>query len=383
MKNFFTAMIFCFFVISFCLLPMDSTYKLRVKKTIPFKECHHIAFLENKALLISSKSDRQPSGVFDWKKNKQIDHPLLKHDLFAFKIDRWNRNILPWGGGKKIMQGYNIKSQQLWAISIPEHTRIIDFSCQTPDFLIIQDDYYTSYDSKIYLLNCNNDSKMLQETITSVLSKYERPVLQYYNPNTQQAIYTVLDELYVHDFQDNNVTIEKFTTVSSSRYGSTYVSFDNAFAVHFVDHYTYCINLLGKKNMVLLNDNKNRKHASVMIHPNSKYIFTMSCQTDSTMGVWNAKGICILEQKSPTPDEDDKTERARNYSAYWNAFSLSSCGKYLAVAFPTQCVIFKVPFFIASPEKCIEILWCLKNYEHDQARLPKDIVNVLFQQLKN
>jgi len=94
MKRLLQQLVSIFFVIPFCLLSMDSKYKLIVKKIIPFKECHNVAFLEKNAILLCSKDIKQQRfQVFDWKKNERINHPLLKYNLFSFEIDRWNKNI--------------------------------------------------------------------------------------------------------------------------------------------------------------------------------------------------------------------------------------------------------------------------------------------------
>jgi hypothetical protein len=167
-------------------------------------------------------------------------------------------------------------------------------------------------------------------------------------------------------------------TESESRIGHTLMSRDNSFAIHMTCHRVHLIDLIGKKSTIVLRNNDHRKHCSVIIHPN-KYIFTMSCHTDSTMQIWDEMGNCILQQKSPTPDQDDEKERARNYSAYWDAFSLSACRKYLAVAFPTQCVIYRLPFKIIYGLKARDIFpykfFLLKNYDNNM--LPHDMVRLI------
>ena len=383
MKCFLQQLVAISFMISFCLLPMDSKYKLTVKKAIPFNECHNVAFLEKNALLFCSKDIKlHHYEVFDWKKNKKIEHPLLQYNLFSFEIDCWNRNVLPWHGHSKTVHGYNIQSQRTWRVCIPETAVLMGFSDQDPDSLIIQDNYFDTKNIKIYLLNCKDNSKIFQEPISSVLSKYEQVKLQYYNSNTQKVIYSLPDKLYIHDLK-NNVPIKSFAIMPDCCGGQIFASCDNAFAIYLSGHNTRFIDLAGKKRPLLLSDHEDREHASVMIHPNSNYIFTMSRGMDSMIQIWDNKGICILKQKSPTPDKDDATERARQYAAYWNAFSLSVCRKYLAVAFPTQCVIYRLPFDIMYGsdyrERFSNKLLLLKN--SCNPRLPRDILWLLLKKL--
>src|SRR4029078_7836423 len=155
------------------------------------------------------------------------------------------------------------------------------------------------------------------------------------------------------------------------------------FAIYFAAHYTYFIDLVEKKKPLLLSDHESREFACVMIHPNNKYIFTMSRGMDSIIQVWDKKGNCVLKQKSPTPDEDDATERARQYSAYWNAFSLSACRKYLAVTFPIQCVIYRLSYDIMYGSDYHEMfshkLLLLKNCYNPT--VPRDITWLILKKL--
>lgn len=369
MENFFGVITFYLLMIPFCLLAMDDTCKLEVVQKIPFEECHHVIFAENDTLILCSRYADIQNKAFNWKTNEKINHPLLTYDLFAFDKDCWNRNIIssyPWINGPqtKKYRGYNMQLQQSWVVDIPVSANLRGFSDHDPDFLIIQDNYYDAKNTKIYLLSCKDNSKILQEHISSIFKEYKQVDLQYYNSTLQRAIYCLKgignDELCIHDFKNNNASIKKHTVMNECRCGQTFISTNNAFGVYLILNCAHFVKLTGENKPRALRD----PCASVMIHPNNKYIFTMSCHGDSTIQIWDSNGVCILRQQSPTPDEDNAKERARNYSAYWNAFSLSDCGKYLAVAFPTQCVIYELPFkmiYGIDRGRLMRIVFFLKN----------------------
>jgi hypothetical protein len=354
--------------------------KLVAIKTIPFVECDGVAFLGKNDLFVSS-THYSRFTVQNWKTGKDNNLGLPIYP-FSFCIDRWKRNIVflsEFSTNDLKIMGYNIQTEQSWVAQLPPSARMIDFCEQEQDSLVVENSYSGGRDNtKIYFWNCNDNSKQLQKPISSFLSKHNGAHLQYYNSTTQQAIYSDRNGLYTHNFKNDFASPRRVVTEFESRRGYTLVSFDNVFAIHMSCHHIYLIDLIGKKATLLLSDDVNRKHCSVIIHP-SKYIFTMSCQTDSTIQVWDEMGNCILQQKSPTPDADDEKETARNYSAYWDAFSLSACRKYLAVAFPTQCVIYRLPFKIIYGLKARNIFpykfFLLKNYDNNM--LPYDMVRLI------
>lgn len=132
---------------------------------------------------------------------------------------------------------------------------------------------------------------------------------------------------------------------------------------------------------IALNDN-NIHHHALAIHPNNKFITTLS-GVDNLVHYWCAQtGNCVATHQSPTPIQDkaghiDYVGRRR--------LSFSADGNLLAAVFPTKCVVFNVPLEVLygmGRDKLMWILWCLKNYETNGSSLPKDIVNVLFDKLK-
>ncbi len=147
----------------------------------------------------------------------------------------------------------------------------------------------------------------------------------------------------------------------------------------------YIMNLAtGEEKCLCYDENEYLVPCAMQFHPNNKVLVTMSLE-DKRIEYWNAPTSHLLaRQQLPIFDEYEFDSDMETFHQY---LSFSADGTLLAAVFPKlfpdKCMIFNVPFFIAHEKKCIWLLWCLKNYQYDEARLPKDIVNLIFHHLKN
>lgn len=201
-------------------------------------------------------------------------------------------------------------------------------------------------------------------------------------------------------FLDKKISVE-----SSSSYKNYRCSSD----VRFIAHYSHeaqkfvsledehahtllnhsagcCITDIAKNNSTYLCDDKGIRVApcSMQFHPNNKVLVTMSA-ADRVIHYWHAPTGQLLATGKRLPFGNDQGSFLGEVGKCNKYLSFSADGTLLAAVYPHRCVILDVPIeaiAALSRDTMIWMLWCLKNYKHEERALSRDILCLLLYWLK-
>jgi WD40 repeat protein len=250
--------------------------------------------------------------------------------------------------------------------------------------------------------NYHDNTMVLEEKITSALRKIKKLAINNYLP-TEKIIFISSAShgsggVYLYDLAGHKkkecLTERRATEIECSSDESfivlqkgpvhsntcPYVEYGNERVYTCDCNRGYIVNMHDKECISLHNNDNHR--CSIAIHPNNKCVATLS-GIDNVIQYWCAKtGKYIAEHQSPTSEIDKLRPIPYDYSNK-DRLSFSADGTMLAVIFPTQCVIYNVPFKviygIEAKNKLTSILLLLKNYQN--GLLPQELVQLLMKKI--
>jgi len=379
------------------IVAMDKRDK-SIKKVINIAGIKGVTFCGNEEILINRWARYDEKGEFckviNVSNNQCID--LLAQAGKSFRSlnpDSDKKRVLLSGDFKDVFiydsQAKKMHSQRLsyirraWAIGFGCSPHTILFENSSSRSTISSCDYY-------------DGSTVLEEKLSAILEKNPALYVDKYLPTQKILLFSTsqaIEGAYLYDCVEDELRclVEHNVGYADCSSDASFVIYHHG-PYHSTDRCSrvgggkyvcdrngcYILHLHNKRLIAL--DHDNDYCDSVVIHPSNKIVTTLSAVEKVIRHFCVQTGRCIAQHYSPTPEKDRICQKAEGRSNQ-DCLSFSSDGTMFAAIFPTQCVIYKVPFKViyevGDKKKFALMLWALKKY--DDGLLPNEVVRLFME----
>ncbi len=392
------SMAICFVVSSGSAMDQpDFVLKSSIKKVISIAKVRGITFCGNKEVLINRwASGEECCKVIDLSNNQCTDL-LAQTDGKPFRFlttqsltyDNYKKRVLLYDDRCDVLV-YDSETKKTYGTRLSESNAChpVAFGC-SPNTILFE-----TRSRSISSYNYDDHSIVVEEKLADLLKNNDGFYVTDYLPTQKILLFSGLladRGAYLYDCVEN-----KLKCLMKTHPGYLGCSFDESFVVYHHGPYhsrerclqdicdrNGCYILHLHHNQLIALDHKNDPCCSVVIHPSNKFVTTLST-VEKVIQYFSAQtGRLIGQQYSPTPEKEKICSKTPAGHSNQDCLSFSPDGTMLAVAFPTQCVIYNVPFKVfyevGEKKQFALILWALQNY--DDGLLPNDVVRLLMNKI--
>ncbi len=325
-----------------------------IKESIDLSNATHIAFVNKsssskKIIIHSCRSEDDgetfrslyPIKIFDFDTKKLKDLPVLAsvqdHEFTIFKANTKQTHI--------VLSSICYEPTKLLVYDAVKNecfTGKFSNNLVRNVFWNYEDNYLLGYDhfsQEGHIIDYENgqekDDKISMNEIGYITKCFSSEKFLFTRPNQEKKG----EILYLGNAQQSQICAIKEYPIPVDEASNEYFSilpFSNSNADNFLWSYEIVDNVTQK--IIALNGSKKFAYA-IALHPIFPYLVTMSGKYSNIIAFWAAKTGVLLKKVSFEELKERPPHLTRNYD---RLFSFSSCGKLLAIAFPSRCIVIDV-----------------------------------------